>query len=129
MSPSADAGALNGALLTSSATTQHVYGATDDASSSASTTTRLDSKTVSKRHELACIMKMAGPMLCTQLLEWSLVFATSISVGHLGMRELSATQLANTALDFLATSFIMGIATSLDTYVICCVLRFDLILH
>jgi len=55
------------------------------------------------------------PIFLTHLLEYSLLLATVISVGHLGTAQLAASSLGSMTTNVLALSIIQGLCAALDT--------------
>lgn len=65
------------------------------------------------RKELAILTWYMIPIFLTHLLEYSLLLATIVSVGHLGTAELAASSLGSMTTNVCALSLIQGLCVSL----------------
>lgn len=64
------------------------------------------------RKELAILTWYMIPIFLTHLLEYSLLLATIVSVGHLGTAELAASSLGSMTTNVCALSLIQGLCVS-----------------
>lgn len=46
-------------------------------------------------HEIGCLCRLAGPMVCVNLLQYSITVVSVAFVGHLGELELASASIAN----------------------------------
>jgi multidrug resistance protein, MATE family len=69
----------------------------------------------SARRELKVLSQNSAPLVVTFLLQYSLVVASILSVGHLGKTELAAVTLATMTASITGFALIQGLATCLDT--------------
>ncbi|KAF8634844.1 hypothetical protein AX17_004092 [Amanita inopinata Kibby_2008] len=67
------------------------------------------------REELGILTKYALPVFMSQVLEYSLVVASVISIGHLSTTALAAVSLGSMTASVTAFSVIQGFASALDT--------------
>lgn len=69
----------------------------------------------SVKRELNVLAQNSAPLVVTFLLQYSLVVASILSVGHLGKTELAAVSLATMTASITGFALIQGLATCLDT--------------
>ena len=58
---------------------------------------------------------IAGPMICVNLLQYSLVVVSNMFVGHLGELELASASIASSFAGVTGNSFLIGMASGLET--------------
>lgn len=66
-------------------------------------------------HEFVVIIKSALPLIATFTLQYSIMIAGVLSVGHLGKVELGAIALGTMSLNIVGYSVYCGLASSLET--------------
>lgn len=71
--------------------------------------------TTSYKREIIVLMKTSIPVSISFVLQYSLVVASILCVGHLGKKELSAVSVASMIANIVGYGIFQGIATSLDT--------------
>ncbi|KAJ7535560.1 hypothetical protein O6H91_12G038800 [Diphasiastrum complanatum] len=67
------------------------------------------------REEIGTQLRIAFPMICVNLLWYSLTVVSIMFVGHLGALALSSASLANSIASVTGTSLFMGMASALET--------------
>ncbi|ORY25646.1 mate-domain-containing protein [Naematelia encephala] len=67
------------------------------------------------RAETPVLIRSAIPVFLTQMAEWSLVLASTVSIGHLGTTDLAAATLSSMTAAVSSFSILQGLATALDT--------------
>jgi MATE family multidrug resistance protein len=67
------------------------------------------------QREAKVLARYSAPLICTFLLQYSLVVASVFTVGHLGVVELGAVSLAGMTANITGYAVYQGLATSLDT--------------